>query len=147
MANCTIKEGNTYDLFCDNTELVFEHGQLVCGPRFTPNVSVIKILSEAGQYTSFVLDHEGETVGYCTFITYQESTLAWRKTAECLAVYTKPEFRGRPAIQLIKHAIDTLKSRGVQAIKTSVPAGEDKQARVYQKLGFKELETAYVMEL
>ncbi len=145
MSNCLIKEADTYTFFCDNPDIVFEHGQEVCGNTFMPNVQVIKELSEHNLSKTFVLLKDSRPVGYCTFLLCQDTTQAQRLTAECLAFYVKKEFRGRPVLRLFNTAVSNMQALGAKIIKISAPIKN--KTTWYVRQGFTALETVFALEV
>lgn len=140
----TILEEDTWDFFESERALIEEHGHLVLGPNFALHSSVLRKAYEAGLIRTFVLRVNAEAKGYCVFITNTDVFQKKFFTADCQAMYVQKDYRGRPAIRLIKYAELSLKAAGVTCILMHSQAA---QIHMYEKLGYNIMETILRKEI
>ena len=124
-------------------QLYADHGKEVIGKDFNLNFMMLADTIKAGLARFFIARTEdGTPVGYAYFNIYRDVMRAASIVADCQAIYVKPEYRGRTAINLVKTAEICLKSTGINKVYMRVP--QEFQVKLFGKLGYKC--TEYILE-
>lgn len=128
-------------------DLMHAHGKEVVGPKFNLNIGVLARLAETGKLKLFVArDSDMQAVGYALFTLYADFMNAQVYTADCQAIYVKPEYRGRVSIRLITEAEKHLKAFGVGKIYMHLP-NASKAVNLFPRLKYTSLEQVYFKEI
>lgn len=125
-------------------ELYYLHGREVVGEDFNLNFTHFADAFRSGAYRLFVARDGYNNVGYCVFSVYNDLLMRHKRTAECGAIYVKPEYRLRHAVRLIKFAELSLQAEGINRVLVHSPS--DRLAKLYDKLGYKHLEAVQLKE-
>lgn len=127
--------------------LFHEHGREVYGKDTNVNLVMFGQHCLNGTSRVFVLyDDDDEPVGYSWWLIGNDMMFAHKLRADEMAIYVKPEYRGRWAIRLIKFAEKALMDGGVKRLVRCAKAGS-KLERVFEKLGYSKPEVLRFKEV
>lgn len=97
-------------------QIMHDHGQEVYGPGVNVNLFRFAGMIQADLAKVFVLQYDNQPVGYSFWFTGQDLMFAHIKRADEVALYVKPEHRGRPAYRFMLFTEIMLKEKGFQRI-------------------------------
>ena len=92
--------------------LIQAHGLEAYGPEVNVNLASFMLLARNGQLQTYVACEGNKIVGYSLWITSFDLMFAHHTRADEIALYVLPEFRGRPAIKLMRYAEMRLRDSG-----------------------------------
>ena len=92
--------------------LIHAHGLEAYGDSVNINLSSFMLLARNNQLQTFVACEGSRIVGYSLWITSFDLMFAHHTRADEIALYVLPEFRGRPAIRLMRYAEMRLRDMG-----------------------------------
>lgn len=101
---------------------------------------------EAGDSVVFVADRGGHLDGMIGAVAYAHHISGERIAGEVFW-WANPEARGTTGIRLLRRAEQWARDKGAKAFQMIAPAGADRVASIYQRLGYGQVETTYQREL
>nr|DAF73325.1 MAG TPA: acetyltransferase domain containing protein [Caudoviricetes sp.] len=116
--------------------LFHAHGLEVYGPDTNINLVMFGQHCLSGSSRVFVLyTDDGEPVGYSWWLISNDMMFANKPRADEMAIYVKPEYRGRWAIRLIKFSELALIKEGIKRLVRCAKKGSSLE-HVFEKLGY-----------
>lgn len=122
--------GRLMPLFC-------QHGKEVIGDDYNLYLVMFSNGINAGNVRFFTASVDNEIIGYCVYSVGNDLMRAHVRTADCNAIFVKPEYRGRVSIRLIKFSEQHLIAEGCKAIQVHSRPSAPALTSTYEKLGYK----------
>ena len=143
----TVAEENAATCIGTLCHLYAEHGKEVIGKDFNLNLAMFVEASVSGRMRFIVArDSKGEAIGYACFSIYRDGMKADSISADCQAIYVKPEYRGKTSIRIIKVAENEFRKSGVSRIYMHIPSSTPQVARMFTKPKMRYIHSEYMLE-
>ncbi len=112
--------------------------------KFSLNKEAYIQLNEQGMLKTFVAFHEEyEPIGYCNVVV-SPGMHTEAPVAIVDAFFVEEEYRGKGVAQkLLERAGEACKDLGVIAMNIGFRAGDDKDSKLIERMGFEHVETTY----
>lgn len=115
--------------------LFSEHGHEVYGKSVNVNLRLFASWANAGLCYAFVLWDGDTPVGYSWWLDNSDPMFADKRRVDEVAVYVRPEYRGRWAVRLLRYAELALISAGFTRL-VRYAKKDSALENVFRKLGY-----------